>query len=90
MQGTVYRIVNPNGDWQASDVAIKKNKEEWTENQYPTDLSSKIVNETLEKIAKKKIITTKHPKIMQCLETFKNLKKVLKLMFSVQYRGNTT
>ena len=53
MQGSVYRIVKPNGDWQLSDVALKKNKEEWTEIQYPTELSSKIVNETLEKKVRK-------------------------------------
>ena len=90
MQGTVYRIVKPNGEWQFSDVALKKNKGDWTESQHPTEFSSKIVNETLEKKVEKKKVTTKQPNNKQRLETFENLKKALKFVFSVQCRGSIT
>ena len=45
VQGTVHRIFNATSDWQAFDVALKKNQMIWTENQYPTEWSSSIVNE---------------------------------------------
>ena len=40
IQGTVHRIFNATNDWQSFDVALKKNQEIWTENQYPTEWSS--------------------------------------------------
>ena len=52
-QGTVYKIVKANSDRQFFYVALKKNQEEWTENKYPTELSSKIVNGFLDKNSQK-------------------------------------
>ena len=61
IQGTVHRIFNATSDWQSFDVALKKNQEIWTENQYPTEWSSSIVNETLDEIFTKEKVTAKQP-----------------------------
>ena len=55
----MHRIFNATSDWQAFDVALKKNQEIWTEIQYPTEWSSSIVSETLEKIVTKEISHSK-------------------------------
>ena len=61
IQGTVHRIFNATSDCQSFDVALEKNQEIWTENQYPTEWSSSIVNETLDKIVTKEKVTAKPP-----------------------------
>ena len=79
IQRTVHRIFNATIDWQSLDGALKKNQEIWNENQHPTELSSKIVNETLDKIVtKKKVTATPPPKMNKILKkltvlTIKNL-----------------
>ena len=50
IQGTVHKIFNATSDWQSFDAAFKQNQEIWTENQYPTEWSSSIFNEKLDKI----------------------------------------
>ena len=50
IQGTVHRVFNATSNWLAFDQALEKNKSCWTKNQYPEEWSSKIVNQTLEKI----------------------------------------
>ena len=50
IQGTVYRNFNATSSWFAFDQALQLNKTCWIKNQYPEDWSSKIVNQTLEKI----------------------------------------
>ena len=52
IQETVRRIFNTTSDWQSFDVAHKKNQEIWTQNQYPTECSSSVVNETFLKTVK--------------------------------------
>ena len=50
IQGTLHWIFNATSHWQSYDVALKKNQEIWNENQYPTECSFRIDNETFEKI----------------------------------------
>ena len=50
IQGAVHRAFNATPNWLAFDQALEKNKTCWTINQYPEEWSSKIVNQTLEKI----------------------------------------
>ena len=73
IQGTVHSIFNATSDWQSFDVALKKNQEIWTENQYPTKWSSSIVNETLDKIVTKKTVKAKPPQNEQHLKKVKSL-----------------
>ena len=51
IQGTVHRVFNATSNWLAFDQALGKNKTCWTKNQYPEEWSSKIVNQTFEKIS---------------------------------------
>ena len=50
IQGTVHRVFNATSNWLAFDQALEKNKTCWSKNQDQEDWSSKIVNQTLEKI----------------------------------------
>ena len=89
IQGTLHRIFNATSDWRSFDVALKKNQEIWIENNYPTEWSSSIVNETLDKIVTKKKVTAKPPQNEQHLKKVKSLnKREPKPRFFVQYRGN--
>ena len=91
IQGTVHRIFNATSDWQSFEVALKKNQDIWTENQYPTEWSSSIVNGTLDKIVTKKKVTAKPPQNEHNLKKVKSLNnREPKLRFFVQYRGNIT
>ena len=91
IQGTVHRIFNATSDWQSFHVALKKNKEIWTEHQYPTEWSSSMVNETLDKIVTKEKVTAKPPQNEHHLKKVKSLNnREPKPMFFVQYRGNIT
>ena len=91
IQGTVHRIFNATSDWQSFDVPLKKNQEIWTENQYPTEWSSSIVNETLDKIIAKEKITAKPPQNEHHLKKAKSLNnREPKPRFFVQYRGKIT
>ena len=62
IQGTLHRISNTTSHWQSFDVALKKNQVIWNENQYPTEWSFCIVNETLDKTVTKEMVTAKFPK----------------------------
>ena len=87
IQGTVHRVFNATSNWLAFDQALEKNKSCWTKNQYPEEWSSKIVNQTLEKIisgGKDQLRTT--PKEHQKSKTKSNEKPTIFL----QYRGNLT
>ena len=68
IQGTVHRIFNAASDWQSFDVVLKKNQDIWTENQYPTEWSSNIINETLDKLVTKEKVTAKPHQNEQHLE----------------------
>ena len=50
IQGAVHKVFNATSNWLAFDHALEKIKTCWTKNQYPEEWSSKIVNQTLEKI----------------------------------------
>ena len=87
IQGAVLRVFNATFNWLAFDQALEKNKTCWTKNQYPEDWSSKIVNQTLEKIisgGKDKLRTT--PKEHQKSKNRSYDKPTIFL----QYRGNLT
>ena len=87
IQGTVHRIFNATSDWQSFDVALKI----WTENQNPTEWSSSIVIETLDKIVTKEKVKAKPPQNEQHLKKVKSLNnREPKRRFFVQYRGNIT
>ena len=87
IQGTVHRIFNATSDWQSFDVALKI----WTENQNPTEWSSSIVIETLDKIVTKEKVKAKPPQNEQHLKKVKSLNnREPKPRFFVQYRGNIT
>ena len=91
IHGTVHRIFNATSDWQSFDVALKKNHEIWTENQYPTEWSSSIVNEMLDKIVTKKKFTAKRPQNEPHLKKVKSLNNRKPIpRFFVHYRGNIT
>ena len=91
IQGTVHRIFNVISDWQSFDAALKKNQEIWTEKQYPTEWSSSIVNETLDKIIKGEKVTAKSPQNEHYLKKIKSLNnKEPKSRFLVHNRGNIT
>ena len=63
----------------------------WTENQNPTEWSSSIVNETLDKIVTKEKVTTKPPQNEHYLKKVKSLNnREPKPRFFVQYGGNIT
>ena len=61
--------------WQSFFVGLKKNQGIWTENQFRTELSSSIFNESLDKIVKKEEITQKSPKIEQPHKLIESLNK---------------
>ena len=73
IQGTVHKIFNATNDWQSFDVALMKNQEMGTENQYPKECSPSIVNETLDKIVTKEMVTAKPPQNEQHLKKLKVL-----------------
>ena len=87
IQGTVHRVFNATSNWLAFDQALEKNKTCWTKNQYPEVWSSKIVNQTPEKIisgGKDQLRTTpkKHQK--------SNTRSYDKPTIFLQYKGNLT
>ena len=87
----MHRIFNATSDWQSFDVALKKNQEIWTENQNPTEWSSSIINETLDKIVTKEKVTAKPPQNEQHIKKVKSLNnREHKPRYFVQYRGNIT
>ena len=87
IQGTVHRVFNATSNWLAFDQALEMNKTCWTKNQYPEGWSSKMFNQTLEKIlsgGKDQLRTT--PKEHQKIKTRSYDKQTVFL----QYRGNLT
>ena len=91
LQGTKHRIFNATSDCQSCDVFLKKNQEILTENHYPTEWSSSIVNDTLDKIVTEENFTAKPPKNEQHLKKVKRLnKKELKpTFFSIQRKHHS-
>ena len=50
IQGADHRVFNATSNWLAFDQALEKNKTCWIKYQFPEEWSSKIVNQTPEKI----------------------------------------
>ena len=69
------KIFNATSDCEYFDVALKRNQEIWIENQYPTELSCSIFNETSEKIVRKEKVTAKPTKNYQLFFKVKILTK---------------
>ena len=94
IQGTVHRVFNATSGWQSFDVALKKNRKIWTQNQYPTEWSSSIANKTFDKIVtigKSYKIPPPHPKKKNNFS--KQLKVLTQMSLNqcfVKYRGNFT
>ena len=87
IQGSVHRVFNANSNRLAFDQALEKNKTCWTKNQYQEEWSSKIVNQTLEKMisgGRDQLRTT--PKEHQKSKT----KYIDKPTIFLQHRGNLT
>ena len=57
IEGTVHRVFRSTSTWENFDQALKKNRKQWIENQYPKNWSDMVVFETLNKIieGKKKL-----------------------------------
>ena len=88
IHGKLNKISNATSGWQSFDVAPQKTQEVWTENQYRTEWSSSIVNETLDKTVTNEKVTAKPPKD-EFLKTSKILNKFqLKPIIYLPYRGN--
>ena len=87
IQGAVHRVFNATSNWLAFDQALEKNKTCWSKNQYPEECSSKIVNQTLEKIISG---------VKDLLRSTQNehqkgkTKSIDKPTVFLQYRGNLT
>ena len=64
---------NGTSDCQSFDTALRKNHEIWSENQYPTEWSSNIVNETLDKVVTMEKVTAKPPKMNNITKNLKFL-----------------
>ena len=75
IQGIAHRIFKATSDWHSFDVALKRNQEMRTENQYPTEWLSSIDNETLDKIATKQKVTAEPTKNYQLFLKVKILTK---------------
>ena len=87
IQGTVHRVLNAISGWLAFDQALEKNKTCSTKNQYTEDWSSKIVNQTLEKImsgGKYQLRTTPKEHLKSKTRSYDKPTNLL------QYRGNLT
>ena len=87
IQVKVHRVFNAISNWLAFDQALEKNKTCRTKNQYPEEWSSKIVNQTLEKI----ISGDKDQMITTTKENQKNKTRSYdKPTVFLKYRGNIT
>ena len=73
IQGTVHRISTATSHWQSFDVAIKKNQEIWTENQYPNQyLWSSSISVAVQR-SRRKRSQQNHPKMNNILKKLKVL-----------------
>ena len=50
IEGTVHRVFRSTSTWEKYDKAMKINREQWLDNQYPENWSSRVVSHALEKI----------------------------------------
>ena len=88
IQWTVHRIFNETNDWKSFDVALKKNQEIWTGNQYLTEWSSSIVKKTLNKIVTLDKVTANPPKMNNISKKLKVLTKKSSNMFFCSIQRN--
>ena len=50
IEGTVHRVFRSTSTWEEYDKAMKINREQWLDNQYPESWSSRVASHALEKI----------------------------------------
>ena len=50
IEGTVHRFFRSTSTWEEYDKAMKINREQWLDNQYPKSWSSRVASHALEKI----------------------------------------
>ena len=85
VEGTVHRIFRSTSTWENFDKAMKINKEQWVDNQYPEKWSDGVVLRTLNKIIDRKTDTR---------TTVTSVKedplKVSAPIITLQYRGNAS
>ena len=84
IEGTVHRVFRSTSTWEEYDKAIKINREQWLDNQYPESWSSRVASHALEKIIsegknKKNMAEKKKP----CVYSSDSPPILM-----VQYRGN--
>ena len=84
IEGTVHRVLRSTSAWEEYDKAMKINREQWLDNQYPESWSSRFASHALEKIIsegknKKNIAEKKKP----C-----DYSSGSPPILMVQYRGN--
>ena len=84
IEGTVHRVFRSTSTWQEYDKAMKINREEWLDNQYPESSSSRVASHTLEKIIRK----VKNKKNMAEKKKPCDYASDSPPILMVQYRGN--
>ena len=84
-----HRIFNALSVLRSSALALEENQEIWTENQYPTEWSSSIVNEKLDEIVRQEKVK-KGPNHEHLFKTFKRLKKFTDVFCSKQGKHQPT
>ena len=50
IKGNVHRVFRSTSTWKEYDKAMKINREQWLDNQYPESCSSRVASHALEKI----------------------------------------
>ena len=84
IEGTVHRVFRSTSTWQEYDKAMKINREDWLDNQFPESWSSRVASHALEKIIRK----GKNKKNMAEKKKPCDYSSVSPPILMVQYRGN--
>ena len=84
IEGTVHRIFRSTSTWQKYDKAMKINREQWLDNQYPESCSLRVASHALEKIIRKGKSETNMAEKKKPCDYSSDSPPIL----MVQYRGN--
>ena len=84
IEGTVHRVFRSTSTWEEYDKAMKINREQWLDNQYPESWSSWVASHALEKI----ISEGKNKKNMAEKKKTCDYSSDSPPILVVQYRGN--
>ena len=84
IEGTVHRVFRGTSTWEEYDKAMKINREQWLDNQYPESWSSRVASHALEKI----ISEGKNKKNMAEKKKPCDYSSDSPPILMVQYRGN--